>query len=87
MSFSLALSWLPPDMPRGDIIQYTLTVVFGNESAPVVINIQPTAASYVIQGLRPYQPVTVRLSVRTDAGISQDVSQEALTDPFGELPV
>ena len=75
-------------MPNGAITQYMLTVSILNGSDPQTIIIQPSNAetmSYVVENLRPYQLVGLDLSVRTEAGVSQEVSQQIYTDPIGEM--
>ena len=89
-AFSLKVSWDRPSMPNGAIIQYMLTVTFNNGSDSQNIIIQSNGMetmSYVVERLQPYQLVGLELSVRTEAGISQEVSQQSYTDPIGEIDI
>ena len=63
---SVLVRWMPPSIPNGIITGYTLYINY-TDGSPVAV-IQSSSTDYTVNGLQPYQLISVRLSASTSAG-------------------
>ena len=66
-SSSVMVIWTAPSIQNGIIIHYTLYVDYADGSAIVQVNTL-SDTNYTVDGLQPYQLVTVQVSASTAAG-------------------
>jgi hypothetical protein len=64
---SLTFTWDPPVRPNGVITAYTFYVTYDNGSSVVIVDHEATGV-FLLDGLYPYQLVTVEVSANTTAG-------------------
>ena len=66
--FSMEYTWSPPNIPNGNITHYTLIFHYNNGSQPVMVVLPNGVFYYSLNGLSPYQLVTLNISAATSMG-------------------
>ena len=61
--FALEIQWSPPAVPNGIIVSYT---VYSNGTP--VVNVSGSEVNYLLDGLSPYQEISVSVSASTKIG-------------------
>jgi hypothetical protein len=67
-SYSVLISWEPPESPNGIITNYTLYIDYTNESSVDVRTVSRDTRVYLLQNLHGYQRVAVAISASTING-------------------
>ncbi len=83
---SITVTWMVPEMPRGNIIRYELTVSSGSLEASGLgsFNITGTTLEYVAAMLSPFTNYTFEVAAVTGAGRGESVTIMNTTDESGK---
>ena len=80
-STSVSIMWIPPTIPNGDIIVYTITINPSTSEQPFMTN--GSMMSLRIYGLIPYNNYSISISANTSAGEGPTIHQQFRTPEAG----
>ena len=67
-SHALLIDWSPPSFPNGVVTAYTIYINYNNGTLKVEREKDPSVASYLLEGLSPFQLVGVQVTANTSVG-------------------
>ena len=67
-SHALLIEWSPPSFPNGIVTAYTVYIDYNNGTSEVEREMDPSVASYLLEGLSPFQLVGVQVTANTSVG-------------------
>ena len=67
-SHALLIEWSPPSSPNGVVTAYTIYINYNNGTSEVEREMDPSVASYLLEGLSPFQLVGVQMTANTSVG-------------------
>ena len=67
-SHALLIEWSPPSVPNGIITAYTMYINYNNGTSKAERATGGSAASYLLEGLSPFQLVGVQMTASTSVG-------------------
>ena len=67
-SHALLIEWSPPSVPNGIVTAYTIYIDYNNGTSEVEREMDPSTASYLLEGLSPFQLVGVQVTANTSVG-------------------
>lgn len=62
----MTITWSPPSTPNGILDHFTVYITYDNYTR-INMTFGPTVRQYTLDGLSPYQTVTVQVSSSTEA--------------------
>ena len=83
-SHALLIEWSPPTFPNGVVTAYTIYIDYNNGTSEVEREMDPSVASYLLEGLTPFQLVGVQVTANTIVGEGprSNITEER-TNPTG----
>ena len=83
-SHVLLIKWSPPSTPNGIITAYTLYIEYNNGTSEAERATPGSAASYLLEGLSPFQLVGVQMRASTSVGEGpRSNTTDGRTNPAG----
>ena len=83
-SHALLIEWSPPSVPNGIITAYTIYIDYNNGTSEVERATAGSAASYLLEGLSPFQLVGVQMRASTSVGEGpRSNTTDGRTNPAG----
>ena len=83
-SHVLLIKWSPPSTPNGIITAYTIYIDYNNGTSEAERATPGSAASYLLEGLSPFQLVSVQMRASTSVGEGpRSNTTDGRTNPAG----
>ena len=83
-SHALLIKWSPPSVPNGIITAYTIYIDYNNGTSEDERATAGSAASYLLEGLSPFQLVGVQMRASTSVGEGpRSNTTDGRTNPAG----
>ena len=83
-SHALLIEWSPPSVPNGIVTAYTIYIDYNNGTSEVEREMDPSAASFLLEGLSPFQLVGIQVTASTSVGEGlRSNTTDGRTNPAG----